>query len=245
LRKSLRAGENYADLCAVDEDFRAKRALKQIIATVAWLDQKFMARKTRRTQSEAFQTFSMKVQMTEKRTEFGYERSIADGPFERLNCKYIPGYLIPADLDRMARHMGYPDTANWAMQFLLASPGATVGSIDKVTGRIVTRQIRTLVPAREPAHNHCVHFSENGRCNIHPVAPFGCAFFDCKQSEERAQEISSRGLTEIDADWNKEGPYSKIWLMLDAAGKRARSPRENRADMEKGVQRLIRKGIKA
>ncbi len=49
LRNALRAGENYADLCAVDEDFRAKRALKQIIATVAWLDQKFMGRKTKRS----------------------------------------------------------------------------------------------------------------------------------------------------------------------------------------------------
>lgn len=43
LRAALRAGENYADLCAVDEDYRAKRALRQITATIGWLDKKVTA----------------------------------------------------------------------------------------------------------------------------------------------------------------------------------------------------------
>lgn len=40
IMQALKCGENYADLCAVDDDWRAKRALAQIQRTMKWLGEK-------------------------------------------------------------------------------------------------------------------------------------------------------------------------------------------------------------
>lgn len=173
-----------------------------------------------------------------ERTEFGFIRTIADGPLERLNCKYIPGYLIPADLERIASAMGATNIEAWAMDNLLASPGATVARMT-ATG-LKPFQIHTLVPARA-ATGHCIHLCEQG-CKIHPVAPFGCAFFDNDQSMEEAQRKSSEGLKAIMAEWEKDGPYAQIWKKLDAAGKKAPWPRDCRAKLAIAYERLKRKG---
>jgi len=172
------------------------------------------------------------------RTEFGIERTIAGGAYEQINCKYIPGYLIPADLERIAKSMGFEDVKTWAMQYLLASPGATVAR-RLPSGRMHEFQIRTLVPARNP-HEHCIHY-ENGLCKIHEVAPFGCAFFDTTISMQESNRRSSMGLQEIMKDWEAKGLYSQVWLMLDAAGKRAKSARECRDQIDKAYARLKRK----
>lgn len=175
-----------------------------------------------------------------ERTEFGFGRTTASGPLEQINCKHIPGYLIPADLERMSKGMGFEDLKAWAMEHLLASPGATVGKIDEVTGRMSTFSIPTLVPARNAA-GHCMHY-ENGLCKIHAIAPFGCAFFDTTQSHAEAQRRSSIGLTEIAKDFTKNGPYSEVWRMLEAAGRKGPSPKECRAKVDKAYDRLKRKG---
>lgn len=180
----------------------------------------------------------------EERTEFGFKRTFAEGPFERLNCKFIPGMLVPADLDRMARAMGFDDTKAWAMEHLLASPGATMMRIDSKTGKGETYRVPTLVPARKGEHRHCMHFDENGRCNVHAVAPFGCAFFDGTQSEEEHQKRSIAAHDAIKQAWETNSEYAQIWTMLSAAGKKAPEPRECREEMKKAVVRLVRKGAK-
>lgn len=153
------------------------------------------------------------------RTEFGFERTIADGPQEQLACKTSPGYLIPSDLDRMAKAIGFENTKEWALQHLLASPGMKIGWRHLVTGKMEVGHIRILVPARNGA-GHCEHFVD-GKCAIHEAAPFGCAFFDCSQSAKEYERRSIAGLLAIQGDWIVKGPYSKIWLTLDAVGRHA------------------------
>ena len=151
------------------------------------------------------------------RTEFGYKRTVCACVECVSNCRYIPGYLISADIRRIARHLGFTNLVEFAFRYLLASPGATVMQ----AGRIF--QIPTLVPRRK-ADGSCVFLDEHNRCRIHEVSPYGCAFFDAHQSDAEAQRRSGRGLQEIAERWTvspSTHAYTVIWKLLCAAGLRA------------------------
>ena len=58
-------------------------------------------------------------------------------------CHHLPGYLIPADLERIHQQLAPgEDLESWARWHLLASPGALVLRRGEVL------RIPTLVPAR-------------------------------------------------------------------------------------------------
>src|SRR5438067_916759 len=79
------------------------------------------------------------------RAEFGFCRTRCDCLECTRSCRHIPGYLIPADLERMDRFLAPDqDLVTWAKRHLLASPGALV-----MRGGRAFR-IPTLVPARRP-----------------------------------------------------------------------------------------------
>jgi Fe-S-cluster containining protein len=120
-------------------------------------------------------------------------------PFERTTCacsdcakccKQQPGYLIPSDLERIAEHLGEP-VGPW----LVASPGALVGRM--VQGQLQTFRIGSIVPRTVDGGSRCVFLTEDDKCAIHPVAPFGCAFFDTHQTDEQWQEKSSWGVHQM------------------------------------------------
>jgi Fe-S-cluster containining protein len=151
------------------------------------------------------------------RTEFGFDRSVCPCAECVNNCRHIPGYLIPADVGRIARHLGLTNLVEFAFSYLLASPGATVMR----AGRVF--QIPTLVPRRKE-DGSCVFLDERNRCRIHEVSPFGCAFFDAHQSDAEAQRRSGRGLQEVAGHWAMSPnthAYTVIWKLLCAAGMRA------------------------
>lgn len=178
--------------------------------------------------------------MSEERTEFGFKRTVAAGPTERAPCKCMPGYLVPADLERMSKAMGSDDIKAWATKYLLASPGAKVAGRDPKTGKLITFQVPTLVPARN-ANDHCVHLSPDGLCDIHAVAPFGCAFFDMKMGKNEGDNRSLAGLRAIIDDMEVTGLYSQLWEMLNSAGKKAPPPSICRQRLEVLVERAERK----
>jgi len=76
--------------------------------------------------------------MSERRTELGFERTVCDCRACKINCEFIPGFLLPSDIRRIALHLGYSNPVEFALDNLLASPGAIV--VDR--GQI--RRIRTL-----------------------------------------------------------------------------------------------------
>lgn len=77
------------------------------------------------------------------RNEFGFGRTVCGCPDCVSNCRFIPGYLVPADLCRNGEQLAPgDDLLAWSRDHLLASPGAQV-----MRGGRVFR-IRTLVPAR-------------------------------------------------------------------------------------------------
>jgi hypothetical protein len=158
--------------------------------------------------------------MKPERTAFGKTRSSCACEVCVRNCRFMPGMLIPEDLDRML--VGVADPIQWAMENLLASPGAT--ALDISTGALL--QIRTLVPAVKP-DGSCIHLTAENRCEIHADAPFGCAFFDCHTD---ARDTTSRdGLLECANQF--DGPYGLIWQHLWDAGKRQESPSVLRSRM--------------
>lgn len=162
--------------------------------------------------------------MPEVRKEFGFARTVCACGECTINCHFIPGYLIPADLERIAARLGYDDLIEFAVNNLLASPGATVLDGGQV------RQIPTLVPARR-SDGACCFLDVQDGCRIHVDSPFGCAFFDVHQSKEESDRRSSYGLAEIDHGWREGHLYAQLWLLLKALGLIAPSPVAARAKM--------------
>jgi Fe-S-cluster containining protein len=167
--------------------------------------------------------------MSGRRIELGFERTVCDCEACKLNCKFIPGFLIPSDLQRLTEHLGYKNPVEFAVANLLASPGATVMR----QGRIL--QIPTLVPARG-RNGACLFLDEESRCRIHSVSPFGCCMFDAHQSKEESDRRSSAGHYEIALAWKNMDIYARIWLLLHELGCVAPSPIEARARMQTAIE---------
>ena len=157
------------------------------------------------------------------RVEFGFERTVCACDQCTGYCRHVPGYLVPSDLDRLRDYCGGADVFDsWAIQHLLASPGALV------MRKGALFRIPTLVPARRD-NGACIFLSADSSCSIHPIAPFGCAFFDSHQEGDEADRRSSRGLRAILEDWQSAGAYSALWLALHASGRHAPAPETARA----------------
>jgi hypothetical protein len=157
------------------------------------------------------------------RQEFGHDRSVCDCTVCVTNCQHMPGYLIPSDLERMMPS-GQPDQVmKWAEKNLLASPGA----LAIYNGRPI--RIGTLVPASKP-DGSCINLDADNRCSIHAVAPFGCAFFDCRMSHRQADALSEQALLII-MRLPPECWYVRIHSHLTELGLVSPSPEEKRARM--------------
>lgn len=155
----------------------------------------------------------------------------------RTICEYLPGFLIPADLERLIPSnvksaTGYDGNLNeifaWAENALLASPGALVA--DSNTGQIY--RIPTLVlAAREDGS--CIFLSADKRCMIWENSPFGCSMFTVctKRSKKKDDELVMQGMKAILEDIKNDGPYCKIWEHLNEKGFHSPAPEEKRRAM--------------
>ena len=169
-----------------------------------------------------------------ERAEFGFTRTMCACPDCTINCQHIPGYLVPADVQRIARYLGYTNVGEFAFDNLLASVGATVMNAE---GRVF--QIPTLVPQRK-ADGSCKFLDAEGRCSIHAVSPYGCAMFDAHQASEEADRRSSRGLQEVARHWSARvgtSAYAVAWRLLYTVGLRAIPAHIARMEMEEAVSR--------
>jgi hypothetical protein len=64
--------------------------------------------------------------MKTERNEFGVARTVCACNACIANCRFIAGSLIPADLRRIAEYLKEPDLTRFALDNLLASPGAII-----------------------------------------------------------------------------------------------------------------------
>ena len=79
---------------------------------------------------------------TVERFEFGFRRTACACAACVNNCRHLPGYLVPADVPRIALTLGYADVTEFARDHLLASLGALVMKDGE------RFRIPTLVPRR-------------------------------------------------------------------------------------------------
>jgi len=80
--------------------------------------------------------------MSAERAEFGIARTECACRACVVNCRFVPGSLIPADLHRIAKYLNESSLTRFALDNLLASPGAIIYTRSGLV------RIRTLVPAR-------------------------------------------------------------------------------------------------
>ena len=166
--------------------------------------------------------------MTLPRDEFGFARTECACEQCVACCEILPAYLVPSDIEVIAAHLGYDDLVRFAMENLLASPGAIVRLGQKLA------RIPTLVPQRK-ADQTCKFFDTDKRCAIHAVSPFGCQYFDCRMSQHEADLRSGRGLQAIALEWMTGGLYARIWMLLHTAGLVAPCPIEARSRLRKAI----------
>jgi hypothetical protein len=142
------------------------------------------------------------------------------------NCRFMPGFLIPADLERMIPPN--VDEFCWAENNLLASPGAVAMKDGEVFS------IPTLVPAVKE-DGSCIHLSALGLCQIHESSPFGCAFFDC--GPDRRTQLSDQALVQIYNVFyvTKGGLYYFLWIHLAYLGLMQENPETLRERMREEI----------
>jgi hypothetical protein len=155
----------------------------------------------------------------------GHHRTTCDCDLCAANCRFIPGYLLPEDLTNIPLFLSYSELFEFAEKNLLASPGALVMKNGKVL------RIRTIVPARDE-QGWC-RFFDGSLCTIHPVAPFGCAFFDAHQAQSESNTISAKGLEILARLWENQprSLYCQVWNHLYRKGMQAPAPEECRNRM--------------
>jgi hypothetical protein len=157
------------------------------------------------------------------RVEFGAERVSCSCRECRRNCMFMPGFLIPSDLDRMIPPGA--DPLQWAEINLLASPGTIVSKDGEIF------RIPTLVPATKP-DGSCIHYQRRG-CAIWENSPFGCAFFGCgAQDEDRLSHLGVNKIYLAQAD--PESLYNRIWHHLWDLNKRQEPVEAIRERMNRG-----------
>ena len=154
------------------------------------------------------------------REEFGFRRNVCACRKCSLWCEYVPGALVPSDLDRLIPQDD--DPFRWAEEHLLASPGFRM--MNGLGETLI--QIPTLVPKRQE-NGHC-HWLQNGLCSVHENSPFGCAFVSqCQQTPKQAELRIIAARLEREKAFQEGHLYAQIWNRLWDAGLRELNTQEN------------------
>ena len=159
-----------------------------------------------------------------------FERTSCDCHQCQAACKHMPGMLAPGDIDRIAEYVGV-DMADEkpADSFIRNNFRASDGAVVVSDG--IPFQIPTVVPAQRE-NGRCVFLTEDDRCSIHPVAPFGCSQFNvCDGPSRDAGRRSSACLQEIVVSID----YHMLWNWLKRKGLTVPSVFNRRQKLQKSL----------
>lgn len=148
--------------------------------------------------------------------------------------------LAPEDLTTIYEATKEPGEHyfDWVTRSLLASPGALVGIVS--TGQ--TWRIPTIVPARQPGTSKCIYLSDDGKCKIHEISPYGCAFADSHMTQEEGDAVSRIGLRMIADAMHTTGRYTLTLATLHGGGYIAPGPEVSRAAMAEAAKKELSNG---
>lgn len=166
-----------------------------------------------------------------QRTECGCEKCVTC-------CRHMPAQLAPGDVD-LIHELVAPDATR--EEFLLenfhASPGYRAMRLRGFgSGTPVVEEVRvpTIVP--QLREHGCVFLDDEGRCSVHAVAPWGCAYFDVHMDADIADERTRAGLAATQRDESNDGQYQRDVELLEASGKRAGPVEPRREAMKKAFE---------
>ncbi len=112
--------------------------------------------------------------------------------------------MLPGQLEKVAAYMKV--SIEKARSFFCNSPGMLLFSRTRGVFRV-----RTIVP--KFSHGECV-FLVGGKCSIHPVAPFGCRYFDVHMDKEEGDRRARWGVLHI---FDNEAAYAAERDVLEEA----------------------------
>jgi hypothetical protein len=136
-----------------------------------------------------------------ERTEFGARRLHCDCSKCKAACQCLPGNLIPSDLDRLIPPGADPFV--WAHEHLQADESGALKVMTKPDGSC--------------------HWFHGGRCAVHEMSPFRCAFFGCPkvQTPEEAATVAQAGEeATLNALADPGSLYRRLWEYLWQVGRR-------------------------
>jgi Fe-S-cluster containining protein len=119
-----------------------------------------------------------------------FARTTCACPDDVANCKTRPGMLMPSDIARITDTLlacGWITEPDDIRRYLRATPGAKI--LMRTGNAYAYWEIPTISPATTDGHR-CVFLSPDDRCQIHEVAPAGCAFFDAHHTKIEGQDRS-------------------------------------------------------
>jgi len=137
------------------------------------------------------------------REEHGFRRTSCGCELCKVHCRHLPGALDPSDLPRLC--LPDHDIFTWAEQHLRA---------------LTDKPYPTLVPARQQ-NGHC-HWYFDGKCAVHDVAPYSCAFFDSHMEDDEVHRRVETTAAVIRRDAAADGLYVRVWRHLCGKGLIAR-----------------------
>lgn len=120
------------------------------------------------------------------------------------------------------------------MEHFSASEGARVAT--RVGSELQQFNIPSITP-RLTEHG-CV-FLEDGRCTIHEVSPFGCAYFRvCDDTDADAMQKSRELVLACAKSFQTRGDYARTWQALSDAGRLAPPLQQRTATLRETLEEL-------
>lgn len=167
------------------------------------------------------------------RTEYGFERTACACASCSIYCRSMPGMLAPSDLARLTRHLGYGEGPEAELRFGLDHLAASPGALVIANGQLM--RIHTLVP--NLTAKGCHWLDQQGKCSIHAVAPFGCAFYGSHMASGEGSARTAAALEEIvNADQHVLSLYTVLWELLDSIGQTVKAPEVARGIVPDGFE---------
>ena len=132
------------------------------------------------------------------------ERTYCDCDQCKVPCHHQPGYLVPSDVDRIAKNLG--TTREFFVKTTLRAVNTHVTVDD---GEEFDIPLLTPVLARDGG---CILFDKDkGQCLVHQVAPYGCRCFNACSPQDDDHERNADAFAAIMED----PKYLEDWSTLN------------------------------
>jgi Fe-S-cluster containining protein len=120
-----------------------------------------------------------------------FDRTVCACERCRACCKRQPGAFADGEVERLVDYISKTQklSPEIAFQRVKAQIWASQGSL--VSDGTRTFRIGSITPRWDRRKKRCVFLTDDDRCSIHPVAPFGCSHFDVHMDDATAQPRSA------------------------------------------------------